>query len=176
MTEEFDDEETEYVDTEGNPLAIVEDPFAAFRTDPDLERTGIYLDYGSHRVLIARAGGGNTKFARILEAKLKPYRRQMQTDTMDEKVADRITKEAFSDAVIRGWDVLSKDGKVNAEGEWTPGVPDPDNPGEILSDTKEAYMAVFNSPNLKDFFADVREQATRVGLFRQIELEEDAEN
>ena len=49
--------------------------YSTFRTDDELERKGIVIEYDSFRVTIARAGGSNKAFERALEAKSRPFRR-----------------------------------------------------------------------------------------------------
>lgn len=138
--------------------------YKTFKTSGDLEKTGIYLQYGfvdddperPIRILIARAGGSNTKFARILEAKTKPYRRAIQTETMDPKMADNIFREVYAESVVLGWDNVS------------------DVDGVALPFSKENVVKVFT--DLPDLYADVREQANKAALFREAVLEEDAKN
>src|SRR5690606_30785342 len=84
--------------------------YNTFETDKSLERDGIVLDYGFNsknqpiQIRIARAGGANTKFAKVLEQKMKPYKRAIANDTMDNKVAEKLMVEAYADAVILGWE------------------------------------------------------------------------
>jgi hypothetical protein len=129
-------------------------PYALFATDASLEQAGILLDYGSFRLRIARAGGGNRKFAQVLEARLKPHRRQIQTETLADELATRLIVEAYAEAVILGWD----------------GVAGPD--GAPLPFTRE--NAVKLMLDLPDLFRDVQEQATKAALFRAA-ADQDAE-
>lgn len=131
-------------------------PYTQFETDAALETEGVVLDYGEFRIRIARAGGANKKFAKVLEAKLKPYRRQIANDTLDEEVARRIQIEAYADAIVLGWDDMKgRDGKP-------------------LAFSRDNCIRLFN--DLPDLFADVREQSAKVALFRREEIEEAAGN
>ena len=59
--------------------------YEEFETDPNLETGGIWIDYGSFRVQIARAGGANKKYLSYAETKTKPFRRAIQAGTMTEE-------------------------------------------------------------------------------------------
>ena len=146
--------------------------FAAFETDPNLERTGIRVDYGVMYFQVARAGGANDRFRDVLRAKMEPHRRAIATDTMPEKLADRLAIEAFAETVVLGW---GRPAKV-AEGE------EPrDDDGVITwrdgSDRRfdvEAVKELFTL--LPDLGKDVMEQATNRALFRRSLAELDAGN
>jgi len=131
-------------------------PYALFSTDTNLEQAGITLDYGSFRLSIARAGGANRKFAQVLEAKLKPHRRQIQTETLADEVAHRLIVEAYAESVILGWD-----GVVDTAGQPLPFTRD--NAVRLMTD-------------LPDLFRDVQEQATKAALFRRQAQEADEKN
>lgn len=131
-------------------------PYALFSTDTALESSGITLDYGSFRLCIARAGGANRKFQQVLEAKLKPHRRQIQTETLADEVAHRLIVEAYAEAVLLGWD-----GVVDAAGQPLPFTKD--NAIRLMTD-------------LPDLFRDLQEQATKAALFRRQAQEADEKN
>jgi hypothetical protein len=138
-------------------------PYALFGTDQNMEKKGIVLDYGGFSIRIARAGGSNKSFAKALELKLKPYRRAMQTDTMDEAVADKLMKEAYAEQVVLGWaSTAYGEGKI------------PGKDGQAVAFTKEACIQLFS--DLPDLYADIREQAQRAVLFKSEETELDAKN
>lgn len=141
-----------------------------FQTDRNMETSGIYLDYGSFRVKIARAGGANDKYRRVLEAKTKPYRRAIATDTMNEALGQRLFRESFAEAVILDWEVkvTGSDGDIM----WQQGIEAPD--GSILPFNIPNVVTTFT--NLPDLFSDIREQANKVALFRAASLEEEAKN
>lgn len=146
--------------------------YAQFQTDKNVEKEGVVLEYGKTAdgrtisIRIARAGGANTRYSKLLEAATKPYRRQLQNETMDNEVAEAITKKVYAQAVVLGWEnvefpVLDKDGKMTGKFE-------------------EAKFTVDNCvklfTDLPDLWADIQQQATRAALFRQDILEADAKN
>ena len=123
-----------------------------FKTDESIEQSGVILEYGVTddnrpiRIRIARAGGGNARFAKLLEQKLKPHRRQIQNESLDESVASSILREVYAETVILGWEnVQDKDGKD-------------------LPFNKENCLQLLT--DLPELFSDIREQSTKVALFR----------
>lgn len=131
--------------------------YDTFKADENLEKEGIELDYGDAGLfLIARAGGSNKDFARMMEKVFRPYRRQMDAGTMDEKVADKLLAEVFAKTVILDWKgVTDKNGKNLPFNEA--------NATKLLTD-------------LPDLFVDLREQAMKVANFRALEVEADLKN
>ena len=136
--------------------------YKLFKTDEKLETDGVWLEYGQTeqgkpiRIKIARAGGRNVAFAKALEKATRPYRKAIQTGTLDDKTATRLYQEVFADTVVLGWE--------NVEG--------PD--GQPLEFNKENVLKLFE--DLPDLFADLREQANNVSLFREEVLEADLGN
>jgi hypothetical protein len=131
--------------------------YEMFQTNDKLEQeTGVVLNYGEFKIHIVRAGGSNKKFSKVLQTKMKPYRRQMDTDTLADGVAEKLLAEAYAESVILNWEnVTDKDGKV-------------------LSFTKENVVKLLT--DLPELFKDIQEQANKVSLFRAEEKEADAKN
>lgn len=141
--------------------------YKTFGTSADLEQSGIWLQYGYAdvpegeparpiRIRISRAGGNNTKFARIMEAKTRPYRRSIQTETLDNKIAESLFREVYAEAVILGWENVQ------------------DADGKDLPFTRENVIKVLT--DLPDLYQDIREAAAKATLFRDAELETDSGN
>lgn len=136
--------------------------YSQFETSKDVEKQGVILQYGKNskgemiEIRIARAGGANNAYSKLLEAKIKPYRRQIQNDTMDNDVAERITKEVYAKTVVLGWT----------------GVEDRDN--KPLDFTVDNCVKLFD--DLPDLWSDIQAQSVNVALFRAEVLEADAKN
>lgn len=136
--------------------------FKQFGTDAEMEKSGIWLQYGKTedgrpiRIKIARAGGSNQKYLKVLDIKTKPIRRQIQNDMIDLSTSDAIMMEVFAETVVLGWE--------NVE----------DKDGAPIPFTKENVVALFKE--LPDLFADVRDQATKSALFRTEVLENEGKN
>lgn len=136
--------------------------YSQFQTDKNVEKEGVVLEYGKTKdgriisIRIARAGGANTRYSKLLEAATKPYRRQLQNETMDNDVAESLTQKVYAQAVVLGWENVE-----DADG----------NPMEFNVDN---CVKLFK--DLPDLWADIQNQATRAALFRQDILEADAKN
>lgn len=129
-----------------------------YKTDENLEAgSGVRLDYGkSGSIIIHRAGGDNKKYSTVLNAKMRPFRRQLSNGTLDDKTSLKVMAEVYADSVIVGWDkVLGKDGKALPYSR--------DNVVQLLTD-------------LPELFRDIQEQATTVSNFRKDEDEADSKN
>lgn len=143
-------------------------PFKQFATDENLEQTGIVIDYGDYAIKIARAGGANARFGKILEAKQKPHRRQIQNETLPDDVARRLLAETYAEAVILDWGHRKTPA---AEIEWGH-MPDAD--GNLLPCTKPHVVAALLS--LPDWFASIRDEASKAASYRRQEIEATAGN
>ena len=136
--------------------------YTQFETDREIEKTGIVLDYGFNskkqpiQIRMARAGGANERYSKLLELRTKPYRRQIQNETLENAVAEKITKEVYAQTVVLGWT----------------GVEDRD--GNEMPFTQENCVKLFT--DLPDLWSDVQSQSTRASLFRAEILEADAKN
>jgi hypothetical protein len=136
--------------------------YKQFKTNDKLESDGILLQYGLDSkgqpvvIRVARAGPGNTKFQKLLDRKLKPFRRQLQMESADEKVIEKVLIEVYAETIVLGWE--------NVE----------DEKGLPILFNKANCIKLFN--DLPDLFADVRDQAMKSSLFRAEILEGDAGN
>lgn len=136
--------------------------YKQFKTDNNLEKEGILLEYGTNSqgnpicIRVARAGGGNVAYAKRMEARVKPYRRQIQNETMETALIDRILKEVYAETVVLGWE--------NVE----------DEKGDPLPFSTENCIKLFD--DLPDLFKDIQEQSQRAALFREELREADAKN
>jgi hypothetical protein len=137
--------------------------FTQFKTDPKREVEGVLVEYGVNKrtgkpvcFRVARAGGENKRYQRVLERKLKPYRRQVQTETIDPELAQRLVREAVCETVIIGWEEVD------------------DENDQPLSYTVSGCIALMEK--LPDLFADLQETAGRAAVYRADILEADAKN
>lgn len=141
-----------------------------FQTDAELEKQGIFLEYGDTRIRVARAGGGNTAYQKRLESVTRPYRRAIQTETLPVDQANGLVMKVFAETVVLGWETKVGD-------EWKPGM-DPIDlglpPGDLLPMSQERVLEVFT--RLPDLFKDVQEQAGKAALFLTDVREHDAKN
>jgi hypothetical protein len=141
--------------------------YELFSSDPSAEKEGIALDYGEFRVTIARAGGANKRYAKLLNQKSKPFQRLIQLDQLDNDKAIEILMDVHSLCVVKNWEVKDEDGK------WVDGIESADGKA-ILPVTPANIFDTFKA--LPDLFADIREQAEKGALFRNALREEAAGN
>lgn len=147
--------------------------YSQFATNPELEKSGVILDYGTYYLRIARAGGANKVFEKAMKRLFDPHRRAIQTETMPPAKFESLMRQAYAEAVVVGWgykkdveDAKFIDGKFEAlDGEGEEVVLDfsVDNVVKVLAD-------------LPELFRDVQEQATKINLFKQDIRKADAKN
>lgn len=125
--------------------------YEVFDTDRSAEETGIRLNYGEFSITIARAGGANKRFSKMLERRLEPHQRAIQAGLMDDDRARKILAEVFAETVVLGWDNV------------------PDREGKLIVFSKEACAKLLLE--LPELFDDLREQATKASNFRQAQRE-----
>lgn len=131
-----------------------------FKSDPELERNGIVVDYGDFRVTLARAGGANKAYQRTLEQMARPYRRAIDTGTFTNERANALLREVYARTVVRNWEIreVADDGTVT----WKEGIEGSD--GTVLPVSKENILATFDA--LPDLFQDLMQQAQSGALYR----------
>lgn len=137
--------------------------YKLFKTDEKSEQEGITVEYMVEadqppvRIRIARAGGSNSRYARVFEAKVKPYRRQLAAGTLDEQTSRRLYAEVYADSVVLGWENLTDD---------------KDQP--IPFNRENCVKILMDLPELAD---ELRTQATRIAPFRaEVNQESDTGN
>lgn len=131
--------------------------YDAFGANKSFEKDGITVDYGpAGKFILARAGGSNKKFAKVLEARYRPYRRQAEAGTLDNEVAERLMAEAYAEAVVLGWEGVT------------------DRNGDPIPFSRDTCISLLLE--LPDLFSEIREQAGQFANYRILENEEDLGN
>jgi hypothetical protein len=139
--------------------------FTQFETDPKLEREGVKVEYlGDDEdanktpptFTIARAGGANVAYDTMMDQKLKPLRRRLQADNVNNKELEKITKEVWIATVLKGWQNVK------------------DQNGDVLEFSQNAATELFNK--LPELYEDLRQQSLKVSMYRAANLDEAAKN
>lgn len=143
--------------------------YQMFSTDPDLEKNGVVVDYGTFRLTLARAGGANKAFQRCLEAESAPFRRAIQSGTMDPARAEHMLRTVYSKTIVKLWE-------VQRGNKWVPGLDDPEGGDKPLPFNEKNVIAALSNPRLHDLWEDVRDQSGKMLLYRSALLEADAGN
>ena len=139
-----------------------------FKTNSNMEREGILVDYGPNDDLpevdgkrptmqfrVARAGGANQAHNKAVERLIKPHKRAVQTGNLSNELAKTIDRTAWMETCLLGWSNITLN-------------------GQVLDFSKENADALF--AELPDLYADLREQSNNASLFRDEVLEADLGN
>ena len=146
--------------------------YQMYETDKDKEKNGVPFMFadGMLRITLARAGGGNNKFARILAANSKPYKRAIQNEQLSDEKANDLMMKTYAEAVVTNWETeVEEDGKkVFKKGILIKGQ-------EGLQPVNiENIVAVFKL--IPDLFSDVMAEASKLSNYISYQREEDAKN
>jgi len=129
-----------------------------YGTDQKKERdAGVEVEFPEGvRMWIRRAGGSNTRFERALDAVMKPYRRQIQQNLLEEGKARELEARVYARAVIIDWEGVT------------------DEKGNVLDCTEENIVKLFT--DLPDLFTEIKQQAQELANFRLEQREADRKN
>lgn len=149
-----------------------------FGTDKEMEKDGIECNYGGIKITLARAGGSNQRFKKLFQAKIKPYKRQIDNNMFDDDVAVRLLAEVYAETVVLGWASVEKDADggdvLDAKGEpkWIDKIENSD--GKMVAFSKEACVKLFT--DLPEFFREIQHMASQAEYFRREEEAADSKN
>lgn len=137
--------------------------YKTFETDKRLESEGIVFDLGLPNsqglpmaIRIKRAGGANIQFAKVLDQKIRPVKRQSDAGMLSQERSEAILREVYAETVVIGFENLE------------------DRDGNPLSFSKDNVVKLFT--DLPDLFRDVVEFSQKSALFRAEVREADAGN
>lgn len=126
--------------------------YEAFETDPILEEEGRWFRYGAFEFLCARAGGANKRFTNLLQAKMRPYERAINSNSMDEDLFNEILQDAYARAVLKDWR-----GVTNREGEDIPF--NVENALQLFKDLPDLFIGLRDAAlNMQNYLAAAREE------------------
>lgn len=155
------------------------DVYKMFETDEQVEQEGVLLNYGKFRILIARAGGANRKFAKVFREKAKPFKYALDHNKMSEDDSNRVMAEVYAETVILGWESIVKNKetgepelKANGEPKLQKKIEDKD--GKLMEFSVENCVQLLM--DLPELFRDIQQQASTMDAFQKEEEEEDSKN
>lgn len=128
-----------------------------FAMDESKERDGIVIQYGAIRVRLARAGGANARFQKVVEEVTRPYRRMIEVGMLDREQDKALSREIFAKAVVLEWSGVTAD----------------DGTTEVPFTVDTAITCFERYP---EFFNFVVSEAQRMANYRQAALEGEAKN
>ena len=149
------------------------DFYNLYETDKDKEKNGVPFLFadGMLRITLARAGGGNTRFARILAANSKPYKRAIQNEQLSDEKANDLMMKTYAEAVVMNWETEVKD--ENGAKAFKKGIFVKGQEG-LQPVTLENIVAVFKL--VPDLFSDIMAEASKLSNYISYQREEDAKN
>lgn len=144
--------------------------FKQFKTDNNLEKGGINVDYGPNADLpaaaggeqphiifrVARSGGANVNYTKAMERLARPFKKAIQHGSLSNEQAKQMDRTAFLETCLLGWE----------------NVTGPD--GAPLEFNRANAEMLFSS--LPDLYDDLREQANNSSLYREELREADLGN
>lgn len=142
----------------------MKDLYDIFETVKEDEVDGVWQDFGTARIKIARAGGKNTTYIKTFTKTMKRYNK-VNYEALKEEEADRVLAEVFAKSVIKAWEIKNEDD------QWESGL--------ILKKNNEKVKVPFSVENvitclldLPDLFRRLREYADDIKTF-QTQVEEE---
>jgi len=144
--------------------------YSQYKTNTEYEKKGVTFQFGDYRIVLARAGGANARYQKVLTAKMKPYRRAIQNGSLDNETEIRIMRETFIDCCIIDW--LTKSVAEDGTVDWKKGIEGPD--GTLKPVNKENLLAVYE--DLPDLFIEHQNLANDMNNYRAEEIEADVGN
>jgi len=138
-------------------------PFDLFRTNQKAEQDGVKVDYDDFWFYVGRTGGGNKRYTRIITERLRPHRRAIQTETIQEDLARKLAMETFAEGCVFGWG-----SKKHGEGVMV------GKDGEGIAYSTAAVVEMFNA--LPELFQDLKSQADSFANYRDGTKDADAKN
>ena len=125
-------------------------------------KDAVTLDYGTNEdgspisFTVARMNRFNKKYVKALERITKPYRRQLELETLDEKLAESLFIEVFAESILIDWNGVQ------------------DEEGKTIAYSKQNAAKLLEL--LPELYDDLKDKATRAGTFREEAAEEDVKN
>lgn len=146
--------------------------YEIFGTDQSLEKEGVWQEYHNKegapvfRVKLARSSENNTALTARLETLFKPFRRAAESGLMPMEKKKELTRQAFAETVIKGWETWRED-------KWVAGI-EQKGTGDLLPVNPINIIATFKA--LPDLFTDLQQHSFDMSSYMQANREEDAKN
>lgn len=137
-----------------------------YKTDPAANEGGVWFSYPKNkdgtvpRVKLSRMSQStNKKYAKELETRTRPFRRELELETLDTEVGDGLMLDVFIAAILLEWEHMQ-----------------PNDDGEELAFTAENAKKLLGDPEWAELYEDMREKAKKAANFRSASLEAEAKN
>ncbi len=106
-------------------------------------------------ILIARAGGSNSKYGKRFQSLMRPHQHAVNTGTMKDEVAEKIVAQVMAETLILDWDGIK--GRDGEDLECTI-----ENKLQLLNDLPQLREVIWAEANkVANFMAVGREEAAK---------------
>lgn len=142
-------------------------PFEMFETKDEFEIDGVWQDFGDFKVLLARSGGKNTAYLKMLSDEVKKLGKATFEALAEEEMID-IIRLAFCKTVI-------KDHEVKIDGVWKKGVY-VKNEGKVEIVPFQVDNMILCLKQLPEYFKQLQEWANDYKVFQDEVIEDQVKN
>jgi hypothetical protein len=147
--------------------------YELYKTEKKIEQDGkaFLFASGNLRLTLARAGGSNQRFEKILTANSKPFRRAIQAELLSNEKAQELMMRTYAEAVIRKWETLMP--KEDGTDEFRDGML-VEGHEDLQPKTIDNMVKIFMA--YPELFKEVQEEANKLSNYQESLTEEDAKN
>jgi hypothetical protein len=128
------------------------------------------------RVKLARQGGRNMKWGKVLNTTRKKYNidfKNLNSENSSQKDQDKVNAfmiECFSKAIVKDWELL------NDEGKWEKGIIVKDSKGEYVRKDFDVKHVIRILTDLPDLYKKLHEYSDDMKSFLMHQQEDDVKN
>jgi hypothetical protein len=141
--------------------------YTQFETDKKAEEDGVRIVFGAPEdknapaFIISRLGERNRKFQKMMASMTKPYKRQIDNDTMDPEMMTSIFMTVFVKTCLKGWENVK-------------GRPDKSGKAKDIEFSVENAMKLFK--DLPDLYNSLVAESNKAATFLVEDLDETVKN
>jgi hypothetical protein len=147
--------------------------YNGYITDPAKEQAGIVKDFGDFVVTVARAGGSNEAYGRIMAELYLPYEQVMALDEMPEDKARELWYQGVARTVIKHWAFKSPDPENHKKTILRDGL-GIDDQGQVVPATEANIIELFKAAH--ELFIEIRSFAERRENYSRANMQAAAKN
>lgn len=157
--------------------------FKTYQTDKTKELEGVvFTPDSTTAITIARGGGANVQYAKAIDRKSKPMRRQIEAGILDPELDRKMMAEVYAETVIKNWETLIT---IKGKPELVQGLEaNPEAPDGTYTHTPDEHGLVpFNKQNvvatlrlLPDLMIDIQRESQNLANYRAEERKADSGN
>ena len=137
-----------------------------YKTDPAANTGGVFVSYPKNsdgstpRFKLSRMSQAvNKKYAKEMETRTRPFRRELELNTLDTDVGDELMLDVFIASILLGWEHVQ-----------------PNDDGEELEFNSENAKKFLGDPEWAELLDDLKERAKDASNFRLAQMEVEAKN